>query len=111
MRDRSSLLIEARVISVSVARLRTARGIPRYLDHVRTLCHHLDAGSDPGAVRLWRAAEFPAALQCGADPADPRGAPPRRQALVRADALGPAAVLGQGPEDVSAPDQCARRIR
>ena len=34
----------------------------------------------------------------------------RRQALVRADALGLAAVLGQGSEDVSAPDQCARRI-
>ena len=35
----------------------------------------------------------------------------RRQALVRADALGPIAGVGQGSEDVSAPDQCARRIR
>jgi putative SOS response-associated peptidase YedK len=30
------------------------------LSHVRTLCHHLDAGSDQGAVWLWRATEFSA---------------------------------------------------
>ena len=29
----------------------------------------------------------------------------------RSFALGPAAGVGQGSEDVSAPDQCARRIR
>ena len=80
------------------------------LSHVRTLCHHLAAGGDQGAVRLRRAAEFSAALQRGADAADPHRAPCRRQAPIRAGALGSRPVLGQGPKNLLAAHQCARRI-
>ena len=78
--------------------------------NVRTLCHQLVAGSDPGDLRLWRAAEFSAPLQCGADAADSGGADGRRQALLRAHALGICSRLGQGPEDGLADDQRARGI-
>jgi len=54
---------------------------------------------------------FPAALQRGADAADSSRASGRRQAHIRADALGLDAVLGERPEDISAPHQCARRVR
>src|SRR5579863_3084125 len=78
--------------------------------NVRTLCHQLVAGSDPGDLRLWRAAEFSAPLQCGADAARSDRANGRGQALVRADALGICSRLGEGPEDRLAHDQRARRI-
>ena len=78
--------------------------------NVRTLCHQLVAGSDPGGLRLWRAAEFSAPLQCGADAAGSGRANGRGQALVRADALGICSRLGEGPEDGLADDQRARRI-
>src|SRR5581483_9483864 len=53
-----------------------------------------------------RAAQFPAALQHCADAADRNRTAGRRQAAVRARAMGAAAVLGQGPEEFLAPDQC-----
>ena len=70
----------------------------------------LVAGRDEAAVPLPGAAEFPGALQRGADPAGADRAPVRGQAPVRAGALGADPGLGQGPEGVLAPDQCARRI-
>src|ERR1700732_4214468 len=78
--------------------------------NVRTLCHHLAAGRDQGAVRLWRTAEFSAALQRGADPADSDRAARRRQAHVRAHALGLHSGLGGRPQDFVTADQRARRI-
>ena len=39
---------------------------------MRPICGDFRAGGDPGAVWLSRAAQFPAALQCRADPADRR---------------------------------------
>src|SRR5215472_5672205 len=90
-----------RGISPTVGRLRhysRARFALYGLSYVRTLCHHLDAGGDPKAVRLSRTAEFPAALQCGADPADPDRTACQRPALLRADALGLSPGLGQGSQ-------------
>ena len=78
---------------------------------MRPLHHHLGAGSDPGAVPLPGAAQFPAALQRRADAADPDRAARGGRAPFRAGALGPAAVLGEGPEDLHAADQRARRER
>ena len=78
--------------------------------HVRPLHAHFGAGSDPGAVSLCGAAEFPAALQHRADAAHRHRAPGGRQAAVRAGALGPVAVVGEGPQDLLAADQRARRI-
>src|SRR5690242_20554170 len=78
---------------------------------VRTLRDFLHAGSNPGAIPLWRTAEFSGPLQHRADPADPDRAPCRWQAVIRPDALGAVAVLGRGTENLSAPHQCARRIR
>ena len=62
------------------------------------------------AVSLSGAAQFPAALQCRADPAGADRADGRGRAPLRAGALGPDPVLGQGPEGLHAPDQCARRV-
>ena len=79
------------------------------------MCGRYATTSSPEAIRaLFRYdehAEFPGALQHRADPADRDRAHRERQAPLCAGALGPAAVLGQGPEDVRAADQCARRIR
>src|SRR6516165_10296370 len=54
-----------------------------------------------GAVPLRRAAEFSAALQYRVDPAGSDRAACRRHAVVRADALGPVAVVGRGAKGVS----------
>ena len=63
------------------------------------------------AVRLSRTAELSAALQRGADAADPDRAHGGGPAPIRAGALGADSALGQGPADIHAADQCARRIR
>src|SRR5262245_52177037 len=88
----------------------TARQGARTRPHVRTLHGGVVAGSDPAPVRLPRAAEFPAALQRGADAADRGRAHRGGAAAIRAAALGPDPTLGQGPARLLAPDQCAHRI-
>jgi putative SOS response-associated peptidase YedK len=55
---------------------------------VRPLCRDVGARSDPGAVRVSRAAQLPAALQHCADAADRDRQARRRQAAVCAGALG-----------------------
>src|SRR3977135_1007277 len=79
--------------------------------YVRTLRHQDPTGLDTPGLRLWRAAEFPAPLQCGADPADPGGSARRWPAQLRAAALGPDTVLGQGSARLQPADQRAGRIR
>ena len=64
-----------------------------------------------GSCSATRAAEFPAALQRCADPADPDCAACRRPAAFRAGALGPVPGLGEGPKDVHVAVQGARRDR
>ena len=78
---------------------------------MRTLCHHHGAGSDAAVVRLSGAAEFSAALQHRPDPAGADRAPRPGQAAIRPGALGAAAVLGEGPQEVRAAACGARRIR
>ena len=82
----------------------------RQVPHVRTLSDHILAGSVPAAVRLSRTAELSAALQRGADAADPDRARRGRATPIRAGALGPDPALGQGSAQVHAADQRARRI-
>src|SRR5229473_7953023 len=56
--------------------------------HVRTLLDHLGPGGVPAAVPLPGAAELPAALQRGADPAGADRSHGRGGTAVRAGALG-----------------------
>src|SRR6476660_4029175 len=82
----------------------------RQVPHVRTLPDHILAGSVPAAVRLSRAAELPAALQRGADAADPGRSHRGRSPPIRAGAVGPDPALGQGSAKVHVADQRAGRI-
>ena len=69
------------------------------------------AGSGPALVRLPRTAELSAALQRGADAADPgrsRGGRPSRNSRWCA---GADSALGQGPAEIHPADQRARRVR
>ena len=79
------------------------------------MCGRYCITSAPEAIRALfrypRAAEFPAALQRGADPAGADRADGRGRAAVRAGALGTDPGLGQGPEGLLAADQCARPNR
>ena len=81
--------------------------------HVRTLRHHPAARGGARLFRLSRNAQFSAALQYRADPADSgrhrRSVHARRGAPFPADALGIPARLRQGPEDLSADHQRAGR--
>src|SRR6266513_219937 len=83
----------------------------RRVADVRTLHDHFLAGSDPAPVRLSGAAEFPAALQRGADAAGADRSPGRRTTAVRVGALGVDSALGQGPAEIQPPHQCALRVR
>ena len=96
----------ARVAAGAVARRH------REQRHVRTLCDHPAARGGARLFRLRRDAEFSAALQHRADPADSRGA--RRTAQrgrrgISAHALGLPAGLRQGPEGLPAHHQRPRR--
>src|SRR5882724_6838713 len=77
--------------------------------YVRTLHDHDRAGGVARAVSLFRAAELPAALQRGADPAGADRADGRRAETFRAGALGIDPALGEGPARLHAVDQCTRR--
>src|SRR5262249_57086172 len=82
----------------------------RQVPHVWTLHGPVLVGSDPAPVRLPGAAEFPAALQRGADAAGADRPHCGGAAAIRARALGPDPALGQGPAEVLLAHQCARGI-
>ncbi len=69
------------------------------------MCGRFVITSPPAALReifgYTRAAEFPAAVQCCADPADPGGDLAKWRPAFPIDALGPDPVLGQGPPHLS----------
>jgi len=77
------------------------------------MCGRYVIFSTPEAIRaLFRYGEqpnFPPRYNIA--PASSHRAACRRHAVVRADAMGPVAVMGRGAKGISASYQCARRIR
>src|SRR5215468_1278217 len=78
-----------------LAPVKTTLNCREYGDlHVRTLCHYHRSGSDAVAVSVSGSAKFPPALQCCADPADPRRPSAGGAASLFPGEVGSAPVLG-----------------